>query len=158
MAKKAKTEAPPLYLVRKGEGLYGEMQLDRDRIAEFEQGKRLVSDMRVAGRNIDRLRFYWAFLREVVAGTGCARDAADLHQAVKLKTGYTNDVMLDGFIIKVAASIAFDQMEEDTFIRFLESALEFIAATYGVIPKQTNAARNSGVTPDQLMNRGEKAA
>lgn len=153
MAKKAKSEAPPFYVIRRGDALYGEMNLDRERISEFEQGKRIVMDIRMAGRNVDRLRFYWAFLREVVAGTGCARDTADLHQAVKLKTGYTNDVMLDGFIIKVAASIAFDQMEEDHFIRYLESALEFIASTYGVVPKQTNASRDSGFNPDR-----EKAA
>lgn len=139
MAKKSKSEAPPIYLVRKGNALFGEMNLDRERIAEFEEGKRLVCDVRQAGRNVDRLRFYWGFLRKVVAATGCAPTEAALHQAVKIKTGHTDDVQLEGFIIKVAASVAFENMEEVAFIKFLEAALQFIAATYGITPEQAFA-------------------
>lgn len=138
MAKKA--EKPPIYVVRHGSGLYGEMQQDRERIAEMPPGERIRLDERVAGRNMDAHRWYWAFLREVIKATGCAPHEQALHQLVKLRTGYTDDLLLEGYIVKVPASISFASMDEPTFAKFREDAVKFIASAYGITPEQIGEA------------------
>lgn len=134
MNKKA-PEHPPFYLVRDGDRLIGEMQMDRDMIREFPAGQRIQADLRT-GRVPSRLRFYWAFLREVVKATECAPHVKALHQLVKLRTGYTDDVIMGGYIVKVPSSIAFESMDEPTFEGFLNNAIRFIASEFGVTPEE----------------------
>lgn len=134
MAKKA-SENPPLYVLRIGDKLVGEMEIDREMIRQFPQGERIRVDLRT-GRVPSRLRFYWAFLRDVVAATNCAPNEKALHQLVKLRTGYTDDILMGGFMVKVPASISFDNMDEQTFGGFLENAIQFIASEFGVTPEQ----------------------
>lgn len=138
MAKKA--EKPPIYAIRRGNALYGEMQHDRERIQEMPEGQRIRLDERVAGRNMDAHRWYWAFLREAIKATGCAPHEQALHQLVKLRTGYTDDLLLEGYIVKVPASISFASMDEPTFAKFRESAVQFIAQAYGVTPESLESA------------------
>lgn len=134
MAKKS-TENAPIYLTRKGTALYGEMEMDREAIRKLPEGERVRVDIRT-GRVPSRLRFYWAFLRNVVLATECAPHDKALHQMIKLRTGYTDDIIMGGYVIKVPASIAFDNMDEETFGNFLENAIRFIAAEFGVTPEQ----------------------
>lgn len=68
MAKKA-SENPPIYVIRDGDRLVGEMEMDREMIREFPPGQRIRVDLRT-GRVPERLRFYFAFLREVMKATG----------------------------------------------------------------------------------------
>lgn len=138
MAKKE--EKPPIYAFRRGNALYGELQQDRERIQEMPEGMRVRLDERVSGRNMDAHRWYWAFLREVVKATGCAPTENALHQLVKLKTGHTDDILVGGYIVKVPASISFASMDEPTFSKFRESAVQFIAETYGVTPESIGEA------------------
>jgi hypothetical protein len=139
MAKKP-TEAPPIYAIAQGDRLVGEMEADRDRLSEIPRGHRVIIDIRTAGRNTPRHRFYFAFLSKVIKATGCAPNTKALNTAIKMRTGYTEDVLMEGFIIKAPLSIAFDEMDEATFTQFLESALEFIARTYGVTPEDIGDA------------------
>lgn len=134
MSKKT-NEASPLYVLRIGDKLVGEMEMDREMIRQFPLGERIRVDLRT-GRVPSRLRFYWAFLHDVIAATGCAPHVKALHQTVKLKTGYTDDVLVGGFIIKVPSSIAFENMTEDEFTVYLENAIQFIASEFGVTPEQ----------------------
>jgi hypothetical protein len=134
MAAKKNTENPPIYVVRNGDRLVGEMEMDRELIRQFPDGQRIRVDLRT-GRVPDRLRFYWAFLREVVKATGCAPTDKALHQMVKLRTGFTDDILMGGFIVKVPASIAFENMDEPTFGEFLREALAFIASEFGITPE-----------------------
>ncbi|MEK1893181.1 MAG: hypothetical protein AAAB20_07870 [Rhizobium sp.] len=138
MSKKS-SETAPIYVVRQGDKLVGEMQYDRDRIADFPQGQRVKVEMST-GRIPSRLRFYRAFLREVVKATGCASTEDALHQSVKLETGFTEDVRFRGYVIKVPASVAFRSMDEQTFSAFLQEALAFIAREYGIVPEDVEKA------------------
>lgn len=135
MAKK-NSENPPCYVIRDGDRLVGEMEMDRDMIRQFPAGQRIRLELRT-GRVPDRLRFYWAFLREVVTSTGCAPTEKALHQMVKLRTGFTDDIIMGGYIVKVPSSIAFENMDEPTFAAFLNEALAFIASEFGITPKDT---------------------
>jgi hypothetical protein len=139
MIKKA-PEHPPFYLVRDGDRLFGEMEMDREMIREFPVGQRIQCDLRT-GRVPSRLRFYFKFLREVVKATECAPHPKALHQMVKLRTGYTDDVIISGYIVKVPSSISFESMDEPTFEGFLNNAIRFIATEFGVTPEQVMPER-----------------
>jgi hypothetical protein len=138
MSKKEK-EAPPVYCIRRGETLIGEMQMDRDRIAEFAAGDRIKLHLST-GRAPSRLRFYWAFLRDVVEATECCPNAEALHSLVKLETGFTTPVKVKGYTVLVPRSVSFASMSEEEFMQFLAGAERFIAATYGIVPKDTKGA------------------
>jgi hypothetical protein len=138
MAKKA-SENPPCYVIRDGDRLVGEMEMDRDLIRQFPAGQRIRVELRT-GRVPKRLAFYWAFLRNVVEATHCAPNEKILHQLVKLRTGHTDDVIMGGYVIKVPASISFENMDEPTFQKFLLSALEFIALEFGITPESVERA------------------
>lgn len=127
-------ETAPIYVQRQGDKLVGEMQMDRDAIAKFKAGDRIKVTM-YTGRVPKRLRWYWAFLRKVVEATNCAPHDKALHQVVKLRTGFTDDVVMGGYVIKVPASIAFENMDEETFGTFLDAAVAFIASEFHVTPE-----------------------
>lgn len=133
MAKKS--EAPPCYVIRDGDRLVGEMEMDRDMIRQFPSGQRIAVEL-ATGRYPPRLRFYFAFLDEVVKATGAAPTKEIFHEAVKLGAGFTNDVKFRGHVIKVPASVSFKNMDEETFSIFLNAALAFIASEYGITPEQ----------------------
>lgn len=137
----SKSEAPPIYCIRRGDTLIGEMQCDRDSIASMPSGERIKVELST-GRVPKRLRFYFAFLEEVVKATGCAPTKEALHEAVKLGAGFTNKVKFRGRIVEVPASVSFKNMDEPTFAAFLNEALAFIASEFGVTPEQVkeNAA------------------
>jgi hypothetical protein len=138
MAKKS-SEAPPCYVIRDGDRLIGEMEMDREMIRQFPAGQRIAVELST-GRYPPRLRFYRAFLNEVVKATGAAPNADILHEAVKLGSGFTHDVKFRGHVIKVPASIAFKNMDEPTFTVFLNAALAFIASEYGITPEDVERA------------------
>ncbi|MDR9777248.1 hypothetical protein RJJ65_32335 [Rhizobium hidalgonense] len=137
MAKKS--ESPPIYAFRRGDCLIGEMNADRERIAEIAEGERIRIEVRT-GRIPKRLAFYFAFIREVRKATGCAPTDKAFHQAIKLETGFTEDVIFRGHIIKVPASVSFEEMDEQTFGAFLQEALAFIAREYGIVPEDVERA------------------
>lgn len=143
MGKKA-SENPPIYVIRDGDRLVGEMEMDREMIREFPAGQRIRLDLRT-GRVPDRLRFYFAFLREVVNATGCTPTAKALHQVVKMRTGFTEEVKLGDVIIEVPASVSFENMDEPTFAVFLREALAFIASEFGITPEDVQAANDRRV-------------
>ncbi|MBY5821441.1 DUF1367 family protein [Rhizobium leguminosarum] len=137
MAKKSET--PPIYCLKRGETLVGEMQLDRERIAAMPAGERIRVELRT-GRVPSRLRFWWAFLHEVVSSTECCPTAEALHETVKLMCGYTTPVLVKGMTVMVPRSIAFSSMTEEEFTKFLADGLRFIADNYGVTPEQAGVA------------------
>lgn len=138
MAKKS--ENPPVYVIRDGDRLIGEMEMDREMIREFPAGQRIRVDLRT-GRVPDRLRFYFAFLREVVNATDCTPTEKALHQVVKMRTGFTEEVKLGDLIVEVPASVAFENMDEPTFGKFLQEALAFIASEFGITPEDIQRGR-----------------
>lgn len=138
MAKKS-NESPPIYCVRYGSNLVGEMAADRERIAELKEGERIRVDVRT-GRIPSRLRFYWAFLHQVVSATECCPTAESLHETIKLCTGFTTPVLVKNMTVMVPRSISFSSMSEEDFSKFLEAALRFVAENYGVSPEDAGMA------------------
>lgn len=132
----AKTEQPPIYCLRRGDTLIGEMQMDRDRIADLPASERIKLQFST-GRVPSRLRFYWAFLRDVVDATECCPNAEALHELVKLETGFTTPVKVKGYTVLVPRSVSFSSMSEEEFMQFLAGAEKFIATTFGITPKDT---------------------
>lgn len=133
MAKK--DEAPPIYVIRRGNQLCPEMAFDAEQITRMPVGQRIKVSLHTT-RVPKRLRFYWAFLSSVVRATDCAPTAEALHEAIKLQTGHTTPINVKGYTVLVPASISFSSMSEEDFSVFLSKAIEWIAATYGVTPEQ----------------------
>jgi hypothetical protein len=138
MSKKA-SENPPCYVIRDGDRLIGEMEMDRETIRQFPAGQRIRVELRT-GRVPSRLRFWWAFLHEVVSATECCPTAEALHETVKLMCGYTTPVLVKGMTVMVPRSISFASMTEEEFTKFLADGLRFIGDHYGVTPEQTGVA------------------
>lgn len=138
MAKKT-AENPPIYVIRKGNALYGEMEMDRDTICRIPEGTRVRVDVRT-GRVPSRLRFWWAFLNDVVSATEAAPTAEALHETVKLMCGYTTPVMVGNITVMVPRSISFGSMTEENFSFFLRDGLRFIAEKYGITPEDVSDA------------------
>ncbi|TAA49608.1 hypothetical protein [Shinella sp. JR1-6] len=129
-----KTELPPIYVMRSGDSLVGEMEADREWIRQQPHDQRIKVALST-GRSLSKLRFYWSFLGKVVKATQCAPSTETLHDVVKLHTGFVTPVMVKGFTVAVPKSISFSSMTEREFNTFLESAIEWIAATYGITPE-----------------------
>lgn len=129
-----KSEVPPIWVERKGAGLWPCMQMDADEIARFPFGEKIKVKLHT-GRVPKRLRFYRSFLSKVVQATDCAPNADALHEAVKLSTGYVTPVLIKGYQVNVPRSVAFDKMTEVEFSDFLKAALKFIAESYGITPE-----------------------
>lgn len=129
-----KSEAPPIYVQRKGVYLAPEMQIDAEAISQLPYGERIKVTLHT-GRSPRRLRFYWSFLQKVVASTEAAPNAEALHETIKLLTGYTTPVLVKGMTVMVPRSIAFQSMSEADFQAFLEGAIRFVAENYGISPE-----------------------
>lgn len=130
----AKTETPPVWVIRQGNALVGEFMADREWIARQPAGERIKVSLHT-GRSPVKLRWYWAFLGRVVKATDCAPSPETLHDVVKLHTGFVTPVMVKGFAVAVPKSIAFSKMTEAEFSEFLEKAIEWIAQAYGITPE-----------------------
>lgn len=131
----AKSEQPPIYCQRRGSSLIPEMAADRDLIERLPIGQR-IKIMVTEGRSPAKLRWYWSFLGKVVKATDCAPSPEALHSLIKLETGHTTPIKLKGYTVLVPASVSFSSMSEGEFDTFLEKAIEFIAASFGVTPEQ----------------------
>ena len=141
----SKTENAPIYVIRRGDVLHPEMQADAEMIRKMKPGERIRVDLRT-GRSPSRLRFYWQLLNRLIEATDCCANSEALHAVIKLDLGHATPVRLrNGMTVLVPSSIAFDKMTEESFAEYLERAIEWMG-------------KHFGVTPDQLMNRGEKAA
>jgi len=82
---------------------------------------------------IDRRRsavqnsMYWGVLEQVVAATGRWRTAEELHIALKVATGHVDIVQLiDGRMVKVPQSTAFDHMNQDEAQAYYDAAFRVI--------------------------------
>lgn len=131
----SKSEQPPVYVLRRGDSLIGEMQADVEWIRRQPVNERIRVTL-TAGRSPSKLRWYWSYLGKIVKATMCAPSVETLHDVVKLHTGFVVPVMVKGFTVAVPKSISFASMSEAEFDDFLKSAIEWIAATYGITPEQ----------------------
>lgn len=135
----AKSEQPAIYVMRRGNQLIPEMSMDSELIQRFAPGERIKITLHT-GRSPAKLRFWWAFLHQVVAATECCPTAEALHETVKLMCGYTTPVLVKGMTVMVPRSISFSSMTEEEFSKFLTDGLRFIAEHYGVTPEEAGIA------------------
>lgn len=132
MAKK--TETAPIYVQRKGVGLWPEMQIDADAIARLPYGERIKVTLSTA-RSPKRLRFWWSFLHKVVDATGCSPTAESLNDVIKLHTGFVTPVMIKGMTVMVPRSISYSSMSEQDFDAYVHNGIRFVAENYELIPE-----------------------
>lgn len=139
----AKTEAAPIYMLKRHGHLVPEMGVDAELLNRLSDTDR-IKVMLHTGRSPSRLRWYWAFLGRVVKATECAPTPEALHDVVKLHTGLVTPVMVKGFTVAVPKSVSFSTMSEEEFSSFLDTAVKWIAETYGITPDEAFPDRNSG--------------
>lgn len=131
----AKNEQPPLYMLRRGDKLIPEMQLDRELLQRFSEHDRIKVTLHT-GRSPSRLRWYFAFLQKVIDATECAPSKEALHDVIKLHTGLVTPVMVKGFTVAVPKSVSFSSMGEEEFNEYLAKAVKWVSETYGITPEQ----------------------
>lgn len=128
----SKKETQPIYLVREGDTLVPQLDMDRDKIRAIPNGGTVALPELPQPRYGPRHRAYWAMLNDCVKATGCAPNAGVLHSAVKLGTKHVELVRLSGGLtVAVPGSIAFDKMSEDEMVTFFECAKEYLAREHG---------------------------
>lgn len=156
----AKTEAAPIYMLKRHGHLIPEMGVDAELLERLSDTDRIKVSLHT-GRSPAKLRWYWAFLGRVVKATECAPTSEALHDVVKLHTGLVTPVMVKGFTVAVPKSVSFSTMSEEEFSAFLEPAVKWIAQTYGVTPKdvfpEVNHSRDGRLSrePADLMMEGQ---
>ena len=125
----------PVYaFIRKGNALIPEMEIDIAALDGIAQGQRVRIDIK-HWRNFDRLRAYWAMLREVVQATECAPNATVLHEEIKMNVGLVQFIRAHGMMVQIPASIAIEAMREPDMIKFFEAAERYLAQAYGYTGK-----------------------
>jgi hypothetical protein len=136
----SKREKPPIYVVKRNGGLFGEFDMDARAISELPNTRVKVS--LYTGRYPPRLRWYWRFLQKVIDATDCAPDTEALHNLIKMATDYTVKVKIRDFHALVPRSISFASMKEEEFMIFCANAELFIAETYGILPSDVGECRH----------------
>lgn len=78
-------------------------------------------------RNPAATALYWTVLDRVVEATGRWRTPEELHMALKVALGMVESmVLISGRKILVPQSTAYDQMSEDDFSSYMDSALKIL--------------------------------
>lgn len=115
------SEAPPILMTRRNNGLAPMSLFDSERLDKFPFDKALK--VRVSrGRSSKQLRLYWGALGKVADNLDQDVTDDDLHEWIKVKLGYVKPIRLrSGEIAEVAASIALDKMEQPEFNKFFDS-------------------------------------
>ena len=121
-------------LERIGRGLYPVDGVAEEELSSLPAHVELRADVvQPTRRSLPQLRLYWAVLQLVADRMnnegGRPIDKRTLHQWVKLKCGYVDDIVLrTGEIIEVPGSVALDRMDQDEFNRFFEKSVAAVCA------------------------------
>jgi hypothetical protein len=135
-----KPEKPVYAFVRRGEGLFPEMEYDRQALDGIAQNQRVKLDIK-QWRNLDRLRAYWATLQDCVDATGCAPSKEALDAYVRPAVGYVDAIRLaSGHFVGVGRPINTRECEEPEMIAFFKSAEELLAREFGFVSERKAAA------------------
>lgn len=122
----------PIIMRRQFDRLVPAAEMDADALRALPMGKALR--VRVTQpRNVGRLRLYWALLHKVHENMPSPPSIEKLHEAVKVRLGYTETIRFKGAPDAVIpASIAFDKMTEAEFVAFFDRFVTFLTTV--VIP------------------------
>lgn len=109
-------------MVRRGAFLAPVSPFDAESL-EMLPGMKELSVRVSQGRSVPRLRLYFAMLGLVCQNLDQPVTPDALHQWLKLKCGYCDEIKLrSGEIVSVPASVAFDKMSEADFAAYFDSA------------------------------------
>jgi hypothetical protein len=103
-------------------------------------------------RSLPRQRLYWAILQAVVDATGKWPNAEALHHALKIHTGFIEEIAsVNGEVLILPRSTSFSKMGEQDFRTYFDAAME--AITTEVVPGMTLedllALGNVRLAPDE---------
>ena len=137
MARKA--NKPVYAFVRRDDGLFPEMEFDKQALAGIAPGQRVRIDIQ-QWRNLDRLRAYWATLQDCIDATGCAPTKEALDAYVRPAVGFVDTIRLrTGLLVGVAKPINTHECEEPEMIAFFKSAEELLAREFGFVSERQAA-------------------
>jgi hypothetical protein len=136
MAKKDK----PIYAwVRRGNGLFPEMDYDLHALDGVAQGQRVHLDI-AQWRNKARLRAYWATLQDCIDATGCAPTKEALDAYVRPAVGFVDAIRLaNGFMVGVPRAINTRDCDEPEMIAFFQAVEERLAQDFGYVNEREAA-------------------
>ena len=120
-------KAMPIAVKRVGNRLVPTSGFDEKLI--MEQPEDVVIEITVARRrSVPQLRKYWAILNEVIESAPCNYPTAEkLHCAIKMALGYTTDfITMDGEVVKIPDSVAFDKMDAADFRLYFDNAVTLL--------------------------------
>lgn len=123
---------PPMMMRRIGNALVPCSLLDAEFLAE-RVGAKAVRVQTTQPRSAGRNRLYWAMLKLIAANLDPSPPLPKLHDAVKVRLGYTTEIRFkSGDTVDVADSTAFDAMTEDQHKEFFERFKDLVETT--IIP------------------------
>lgn len=137
-----------------GRALHPASRLDADLCARIGRGKPVFANV-VEPRHAARNRLYWGVLRGVVIATGKWPDSESLHWALKLHTGFIEEITsVDGEVIVRPRSTAFEKMSEQDFRSYCDTV--FAAICTDVVPGMT-VEDLLALGRNQIAEKGEAA-
>lgn len=108
-------------MVRRGWFLVPASPIDSEALEAFPQGKRLKARI-THPRNVQHHRLYWAALQLVRDNMDDPPPLDTLHDAIKVKLGYTRTMTFkDGSVAVIPVSIAFDKFSQEQFREFFDA-------------------------------------
>jgi hypothetical protein len=126
----------PVYaFIRKGNTLVPEMEMDLAAVQGIQEGQRVIVDIK-HGRNLARLRAYWAQLQECIDATGCAPSKEALDAYIRTAVGFIEMVHVNGQWVPVPRHINTSQCEEPEMIAFFDKVNERLASDFGFVSER----------------------
>ena len=126
----------PVYaFIRKGNTLVPEMEMDLAAVQGVQEGQRVIVDIK-HGRNLARLRAYWAQLQECIDATGCAPSKESLDAYIRTAVGFIEMVHVNGRWVPVPRHINTSQCEEPEMIAFFDKVNERLASDFGFVSER----------------------
>lgn len=133
-------EKPVYAFIRRGDGLFPDMEYDASALAGIAQGQRVKLEIK-NWRNLDRLRAYWATLQDCVNATGCAPSKEALDAYVRPAVGFVDAIRLaSGHFVGVGRPINTRECDEPEMIAFFQAVEELLAREFGFVSEQKERA------------------
>jgi hypothetical protein len=133
-------EKPVYAFVRRGDGLFPDMEYDATALDGIAQNQRVKLEIK-QWRNLDRLRAYWATLQDCVNATGCAPSKEALDAYVRPAVGFVDAIRLaSGHFVGVGRPINTRECDEPEMIAFFQSVEELLAKEFGYVSEQKDRA------------------
>ena len=131
----------PVYAFRRrGNTLVADMDFDLRALEGVKEGQKVKLEVK-QWRNLDRLRAYWATLRDCVDATGCAPTAEALDAYVRPAVGHVDVIRLaNGQMVGIPRPINTRKCDEPEMIAFFQAAEELLTREFGFVSERKDIA------------------